>query len=34
MNKRLGTKGKNIKELAAEAAKRNTTLDELMAVVE
>ena len=34
INKRLGTKGLNIKELAAEAARRNTSIEELMSVIE
>jgi hypothetical protein len=34
INKRLGTKGLNIKELAAEAARRNTSIEELMSKIE
>ena len=34
INRRLGTDSLNLKELAAEAARRNTTIDEVMAIVE
>lgn len=34
LNKRLGTTGLNVKQIAAVAAQRNTTIDALMAIVE
>ena len=34
LNKRLGTDGLNVKQLSAEAARRNTSIENLMAMVE
>jgi hypothetical protein len=34
LNKRLGTEGLNIKQVAAEAARRNKTMEDLLAIVE